>query len=140
MKWPLVWRSTASAEYSRGYGDGYVEAARVADKFIAAEQSYSRATHARIRAEVRAEEWEAIARELISRGAGRPHADVTRTKDIVAEAIRDASGGDAKLAQHYWQNVVAPARRDKKSDEDIVGLIGWTSDDPLAEAPKASPP
>lgn len=80
---------------------------------------------ARIRAEVRAQEWEAIARELIARGAGRPHPDAKeRAENPIAKRIREESNGDPSLAAHFWR-YVGELRAGGKKDEEIVGMIGW---------------
>jgi hypothetical protein len=94
------------------------------------------ATLREVAADCRAREWEAIAMELINRGAGRPRPDaVTKKADPIAERIRDESGGDAKVAAHFW-TYVAELRKQKKTDDEIVGMIGWTSEDPTeATAP-----
>ncbi len=89
------------------------------------------ADDARHRAEVRAEEWEAIAKELINRGAGRPKPDgEAKPESILAKKIREEAAGDPALAAHFWKNVVAPARAAGKKDEEIEGMIGWTTHDP----------
>ncbi len=85
----------------------------------------------RLRAEVRAQEWEAIANELIAKGMGRPTIDTpAKEESALARKIRDEAAGDSMLATHFWKNVVAPARAAGKKDEEIVGMIGWTTADP----------
>lgn len=102
-------------------------ALRVKAATTVAEQAVSE----RIRAEVRAQEWEAIAMELIQKGAGRPKIDrEAEPLSPLAKKIREEAGGDVQLSNHFWKNVVAPARAAGKKDEEIVGMIGWETGDP----------
>ncbi len=52
-----------------------------------------------------------------------------RPKNIIAEKIRAEAGGDPRLMAH-WQKFAQEQRALKKTDEEIAGLIGWTTGDP----------
>ncbi len=52
-----------------------------------------------------------------------------RSESPIAKKIRDESAGDPSLAAHYWR-YVADLKRDGKKEEEIVGMIGWTTADP----------
>lgn len=163
FRWPLVWRSTMERRElaAENHGRAWVEETRrnevgelrrqlsqaqtedvtlrlqreAADKReLSATNETRMADQRRVQAEVRAQEWEAIARELISRGAGRPRPEGdAKPESALAKKIREESGGDAMLQAHYWKNVVAPARAKNMKDEDILGLIGWETHDPPAD-------
>lgn len=53
-----------------------------------------------------------------------------KPKDPLAEVIRQESEGDPRLAAHFWK-VARQAKAEGKSTEEVVGLIGWTSDSPV---------
>lgn len=100
----------------------------------AAVKAAEEADAARVRADVRAEQWEAIAKELIARGAGRPKPEQQeKEENPLAKRIREESNGDASLAAHFW-NYARELRNAGKKDEEIVGMIGWDVVGPEQEA------
>lgn len=136
MKWPLVWRSTMERESAHN-AQFWRSQSEIADKHrdaaIADASAVMRVCENRLRdmsaekerAEVRAQEWEAIAKELIARGAGRPKPEQqTKDENPIAKRIREESNGDASLAAHFW-NYARELRNAGKKDEEIVGMIGW---------------
>ncbi len=87
----------------------------------------------RVRAEVRAQEWEAIANELIQKGLGRPRVEqAAQPENAVTAHIRDMASGDQNLMQH-WNKMASRMRAEKKTDDEIIAAIGWTTADPDAE-------
>ena len=143
MRWPFVWRSSLEAVQATLAGVSevrwdvqarMVRAEQERDAALRRASALDEADAARIRAEVRASEWEAIARELIARGAGRPRPEqAEKPESPLAKKIREESGGDPMIQAHYWKNVVAPARAAGKKDEEIADLIGWETQDPPAQ-------
>lgn len=156
MKWPLVWRSSYDAMV-KAWRDADDERTTETDRadraerqerdatfwkseyktavmrcvgLTIAEQRAKDAEADRIRAEVRAKEWEAIAMELIARGAGRPKVEgEARERSKVAEKIRAESGGDPALAGHFWK-LARKMKAEGKTEDEIVGAIGWETTDP----------
>lgn len=151
MTWPLVWRSRlVEAIALAGEARSRATEAELRASEYDAWRNREVAAHQRtrdelrrlienppsdaalIRAAVRAQEWEAIAMELISRGAGRPTVPrEARPENIVAKKIREEAGGDPALVKH-WNKMAAELRAAGKSDEEIVGKIGWETTDPPA--------
>lgn len=50
----------------------------------------------------------------------------------VAERIRQESGGDPKVAAHFWK-YAADLKKQGKAPAEIAELIGWTTADPQPE-------
>lgn len=61
-----------------------------------------------------------------------PQSPAPREPSPVAERIRQESGGDPKLASHFWK-YAAELKKQGKSPEEIAELIGWTTTDPQPE-------
>lgn len=130
MNWPFVLRSTMERE-SRHNAQFWRSQAEIADQTRT--ELYAKAQvecEARIRAEVRAAEWEAIAMELVAKGAGRPRLDTPdRPENKVAKKIREEAQGDNTLIAH-WNKMAAQMKKDGKTEDEILAAIGWVDANP----------